>query len=120
MNIFLNIHSSFVSFDSSIFIGKKSKGGNSSYAGILSNWILSPIMPKVAVMYHLPFSRSGFLIISVRSLPYTGLFTPADLSRMSNIGVDTFLIGESLMRQQDVAAATHALLEKPADAVRSA
>ena len=50
----------------------------------------------------------------------SGLFTPADLSRMSNIGVDTFLIGESLMRQQDVAAATHALLEKPADAVRSA
>lgn len=32
----------------------------------------------------------------------SGLFTPADLSRMARCGVDTFLIGESLMRQSDV------------------
>lgn len=44
----------------------------------------------------------------------SGLFTPADLARMSVINVNTFLIGESLMRQQDVASATKNLLDKSA------
>ena len=43
----------------------------------------------------------------------SGLFTPADLARMARIGARSFLIGESLMRQQDVAAATRALLADP-------
>lgn len=40
----------------------------------------------------------------------SGLYTPDDLARMSRTGVNCFLVGESLMRQDDVAAATRALL----------
>ena len=42
----------------------------------------------------------------------SGLFTPVDLARLSRAGVNTFLIGESLMRQQNVEAATRAILAK--------
>ena len=42
----------------------------------------------------------------------SGLFTPADLARMHDAGADCFLIGESLMRQDDVAGATAALLNR--------
>jgi indole-3-glycerol phosphate synthase len=39
----------------------------------------------------------------------SGLYTPDDLARMERAGAGCFLIGESLMRQADVAAATAAL-----------
>ncbi len=41
----------------------------------------------------------------------SGLSGRADLDRLSRHGVNAFLIGESLMRQPDVEAATRALLE---------
>jgi indole-3-glycerol phosphate synthase len=43
----------------------------------------------------------------------SGLYTPADLSDLAQYGARCFLIGESLMRQPDVAAATRAILARP-------
>ncbi len=43
----------------------------------------------------------------------SGLFTPDDLADLAHFGARCFLIGESLMRQADVTAATRAILAKP-------
>ena len=43
----------------------------------------------------------------------SGLSTPADLADLARYGARAFLVGESLMRQTDVAAATRALLASP-------
>ena len=43
----------------------------------------------------------------------SGFFTPADLADVAQYGARAFLIGEALMRQADVAAATRAILSRP-------
>lgn len=54
---------------------------------------------------HVPSDR---LLISE-----SGLFTPNDLAEMAACGARSFLIGESLMRQDDVRHATQSLLADP-------
>jgi indole-3-glycerol phosphate synthase len=50
----------------------------------------------------------------------SGIFSSADLAYLAKVGISTFLVGESLMRERDVEAATRALIggNGPRDALR--
>ena len=53
---------------------------------------------------------AGLLPREATVVSESGIYTPADLAGMNRHGVRAFLVGESLMKQADVAAATRALL----------
>lgn len=53
-----------------------------------------------------PLAPAGALLVAE-----SGLASPADLDRMRRAGVNCFLVGESLMREENVEAATRALLD---------
>lgn len=56
----------------------------------------------------MPSIPSGHLVVGE-----SGLHRPADLARLARLGIHAFLVGESLMRAEDVAAATRRLLDRP-------
>ncbi|MFT7137483.1 MAG: indole-3-glycerol phosphate synthase, partial [Akkermansiaceae bacterium] len=58
-------------------------------------------------------SLSKYVDMDKMIVSESGLNTPDDLSEMAKFGARVFLIGESLMRQDDVEAATRTLLANP-------
>lgn len=71
----------------------------------INNRDLNTFVTDTAITLKLAPRIPGSVLVVAES----GLSTPEDLKRLADIGVTTFLIGESLMRQADVAAATRAL-----------
>ena len=78
---------------------------NASLIGI-NNRNLDTLAIDIATTERLaPLAPSGATLVGE-----SGLYTSADLGRLHEAGVHRFLVGESLMRERDVTAATAALL----------
>jgi len=72
----------------------------------INNRDLNTFVTDLGVTLRLaPQIPNGTLVIAE-----SGLSKPEDLRRLADVGVTTFLIGESLMRETDVAAATARLI----------
>jgi indole-3-glycerol phosphate synthase len=72
----------------------------------VNNRDLKRFVTDLAVTENLaPLAPPGTLLVSE-----SGINSHADLERLAKCGARCFLVGESLMRQDDVEAATRALL----------
>ncbi len=76
----------------------------------VNNRNLKTFVTDLAATHELaPLAPSGTLLVSE-----SGINSHADLVSLAAGGASAFLVGESLMRQADIAAATRALLNPPA------
>jgi len=72
----------------------------------INNRDLKTLKTDLAVTERLvPLAPRGAMLVCE-----SGIGTPADVERMAKAGARSFLVGESLMRQPDVAAAVRALV----------